>query len=240
MIYTPRREATMNRLLLLFVAAFALHPTTCDARDIDVDTLLTFGEGYASGPMGAWTYPLGEGILLYGKVTRINLQAGLPDSSEYTYVIANLISSYDLVWDNFECECGGSGTGFRNGTLSIYRDDTPDADFTAPDTYKDGILLLEATLDDFRSLWGGCRPGCPVFSHGYLVFSGGSLLDLVPIDYNVKGANFLYEYDRGVAQEFTDLGIFAKTTGAAVTYFSIVPVEATTWGHLKSLYKIPR
>jgi len=219
-----------------FIATLFL-PRACQARDLGTDTLLVFGQGYALGPMGEWTYPLGEHLLLYGAVARISLNTDFPDSFEYTYTFDNLISSSTLLWDDFTCQCGGQGNIFTGGILSLYQDETPDANCKQPNTYRDGALLLQATTDEYHSLWGECWwPDCPVYSHAYLVFNGGSIIGLVPINFGLKGASLILDYDQEVDSELRGLGIFATTTGTAVTN-SHVAVEPTTWGRVKRLYK---
>ncbi len=230
-------------LAALFLAALLVPGVSADVL---YPNALTFEPGFAAGPPQGFPYWLwpdyGDPLTIVGRVAAVSapfddlLPAG---PYELTYVYEGAACTQFGNWDNIPCSGGLFGT-FEGGTVSFYLDTTPDAEFLAPDTFRDGELVLLAqssyvyVADDDPS-------GCPMLPNppdvvAYFAFIGGSWFDRVSHNGAGFDAGSRGELDYDVSPVLQALGYIFRVDGT-VDIDGPVPVEMTTWGRVKALYR---
>lgn len=229
-------------LLVLALPGFAAASTT-------YPDAITFESSYAVGPpMGFPYFPgtVGTPLIIFGIVGNIgapftDLVPAGPHELTFVYENASCVES-----GQFDGPCsGGDYSNYQGGTLSIYLDTSPDANFTTTSTFRDGELVLVITqqwpmvvaVDDPQESCPMTEQDTPdLFST--FVCSGGSWLYRVIANGNGFLSNFNGEVDHGedVPPQFEAAGYVARIHGG-IDVISPVATQPVTWGRVKSLYR---
>jgi len=150
-----------------------------------------------------------------------------PESAyEVTYTYEQFICNDHGNWNDSNNYTNNWYANYSSGIIRIYLDDTPDADYSDPNTFKDGTMLLEAMYD---SLLLGTVPSLV----GQFHFTGGTLFDRVSrngvgyIGHNI-GAYWCY-----APIDIWLLG-YVGTTHSTIDIYVPYP---SSWGEIKSIYK---
>jgi hypothetical protein len=162
---------------------------------------------------------------------------------ELTFVYENAVL---VERGNYDGDCsGGSYSTYQGGTLSIYLDTTPDADFTNTATFRDGDLVLAITQQ--WPMWvAGDDPqeSCPMVEkdnpdlQGAFVCSGGSWLFRVISDGKGFVSNFYGEDDRyDIVPAPIEAAGFIDRIHGSIDIVAPVATQPATWGYVKSLYR---
>ena len=231
-------------LLSVFLAIFA-HAALAD--DIHYIDALTLEQGYALGPpqgFPTWVLPpLGTNLTWVGRVSHVGepFDDGLvPVGTEVTYVFQG---STCVLAENWEDDPCGNGVVayYQNGTLTIYLDPTPDADFTNLASFSDGDVALSLhtftiqIADDDPYLL--CPPrGDDVDIIATIQVTGGLWADLVSTDTRGFYGSAFGEVDPSIPPHLDFMG-YAFRAGGAINLSSTVATKSTTWGGVKALYR---
>jgi len=218
---------------------------TSDAGSQSYDSAMVFDLGYAASSPGwsvCYAPIVGSPLWIVGTVETFNAPFTdlLPPSGTYeaTYVFEGMIhvGGYDYG--------DGCGSIFEGGGFKIYIDQSPDANPADVSTYRDGELVLEASLQgDFYLETNVADYLCPDFdpTHptqwGSFLFCGGSWFSHVS-DGNGQG---YWAHNKGcfyeeVPEEVRQMGYM----GLSDSWINIqVPIsaDASTWGAIKALYR---
>jgi hypothetical protein len=232
------------------VAAIALLSLSADIAHSDLlyPSALTFAPAYASGPFAGFpwgTIPdFGDPITIVGTVENVAapfVDLLPPGSYEITLVYEGATC---FQAGNFDGPCSGGEFGaFQGGTLSFYLDSTPDADFSNSSTFRDGELVLLAQMSDLYVGDDDPYAACPwmpderdVF--GGCAFTGGTWFSRVQTQGVGLEGSFESEinYPGNVPVPLQALGYIFRADGH-IDIHGPVPVEPTTWGRVKSLYR---
>lgn len=236
------KTAISLALLLLALPGFATAGTT-------YPDAITFESSYAVGPtMGFPYYPgnIGSPLVIVGIVNDVGAPFTdlLPASPhELTFVYENATCAETGYYDG-PCS-DGNYSAYQGGTLSIYLDTTPDADFTSAGTFHDGELVLVITQQGPLSTKGDDpQETCPMVEEdnpdlsGAFVCSGGSWLYRVINGGQGFMSHFSGEVDHGenISPPFEAAGYVARIHGG-IDVISPVATQPVTWGRVKSMYR---
>jgi hypothetical protein len=140
----------MKPLLLSLLLILGLVPA---AAGETFYSAIVLGTGYVGGPggwdpeTGVWPDPA-VAMWIVGPVSefRAPFDPILPGDGlfEVTYSFDGLAYDFGAWVEDFQCTAYALLV-YNGGTFRVYLDDTPDADFNNPATFRDGVLLLEAT-----------------------------------------------------------------------------------------------
>ena len=215
---------------------------TSNAGSQVYDSAMVFDRGYAASSPGWWVCcpPGGSPLLIVGTVKSFNapLTSLLPVNGTYeaTYIFEGMthVGSYDYG--------DGCGSTFEGGGFKIYIDQTPDASPADVSTYRDGELVLEASLqgDFYLETNVGdftCPFLCPPTQFGSFVFCGGSWFSHVS-DGNGQGywahnVGCFYEEVREPLRQMGYMGL----SDSWVNIQAPISANASTWGAIKALYR---
>ncbi|HEX5133006.1 MAG TPA: hypothetical protein VFX92_11045, partial [Candidatus Krumholzibacteria bacterium] len=158
---------------------------------------------------------------------------------ELTYVYEGSSCEGVGQWDDFVC-AGGDFAWYGGGTVTIYMDATPDADFFNPATFRDGsvVLLAESQL---ISVLDNDPDGCPMLPNppdvtAYFTFTGGAWYPRASNNGVAFQAVSQGELGHDVPAPLEALGYVFQVDGT-VDIYGTVAVEETTWGRVKALYR---
>jgi hypothetical protein len=165
-------------------------------------------------------------------------------TAEFTFVKADLILGNTFVYLPCGSEYCAGGDPFSGGELRIYREDTPDHDFSEPGSFTDGTLVLQADYDSYTHYWTRQSPP-PITTtdmEARLHFTGGSEFARVSND---LGQGFIAtEIGPGTSDSSGDpLPPELEALGYLYRFYTTldltgeIPVRSTTWSSLKSLYR---
>jgi hypothetical protein len=229
-------------LLLLALPGFASAGTT-------YPDAVTFESSYAIGPpMGFPYYPgiIGSPLVIVGVVSSVGAPfADLVPATphELTFVYENATCAESGYYDG-SCS-DGNYSAYQGGTLSIYLDITPDADFTTTGTFRDGeLVLVIAQQWPFVTKGDDPQEACPMVEEdnpdldGTFVCSGGSWLYRVISNGTGFVSHFNGEVDRGddVSPALAAAGYVARIHGG-IDVIAPVATQPITWGRVKSMYR---
>lgn len=235
-----RTEVVLTRLRLLIGCVCLL--ATARPAAADYPSALVLSTGYAAGP-AQWTpwqnLPnLEDSLWIFGSVADVNapFEGLLPVGPyELTYVF----DAYTCVWSSFGKDgCSVTAFAFFDfGSLRVYLDPSPDADFANAATFRDGTLVLEATAHPLQLFTeDNCVTGRHFLQRAIMRFVGGAWFSEV----SQNGDGFLGgntgEFQGDIPPALTALGYVGQSTSVIDI---VVPnsVEATTWGRVKALYR---
>jgi hypothetical protein len=233
----------MKTILLAFLVTNCAVAATADVL---YPAALTFEIGYAFGPQPPFPYQtyqaLGAPLTLVGRVAAVGRPFDdllPPGAYELTYVFEG---STCVEVGNFDDLCsGGEYAVFRGGTVTIYLDTTPDADFTSLSTFRDGDLTLIAEMsfmyvakdDPFEACpWMPDNPDVP----SWFTFVGGIWFDRVSNNGDGFEAAHKGELYFDVPPELQPLGYVCGIDGV-VDIDGPVVIQSSTWGAVKALYR---
>lgn len=238
------KTAIAAAFLLLVVPGLA-------AADVLYDDAITFGPSYAFGPPAGfpWGVPPDQGapLFIFGMVSHLGapftdlLPAG---SYEITCVLEGGTCGGYGMWDDLPCS-GGMDAPFYGGTMSIYLDPTPDADFMDFNSFRDGEMVLQAQTQVTSVTDDDPYENCPMVDdrpdvRTWFLFSGGSWFHRV--DSGSGAMSGLGEgeipghYPDNVPPALQAMGYTLRIDGT-MDIFGPTAVKPTTWGHVKSLYR---
>ena len=210
-----------------------------------LDPAVQFGWGYITAPadwLGGVPPPDGAGpMTVVGFVESFHPIFGdldpSTDSEEYTFAYQDVGFDYSFPVDDPERSLYGWGALFSGGTLSVFKDATPDAVVGDEITFEDGDLLLAATVieitivrlgQDEPSWWGTVR------------FTGGTLFPIV----SSGGAGYVADNIGSFVPEGgppTPCGGAwpgaVACTRSALSLTIPTSIETKTWGAIKGLYR---
>jgi len=209
------------------------------------DNVLVLGDGYAAGPMAGFPVDavlpnFGDWITIVGTITGVNEFFGdllPPGPYELTYMFAGATCiSYS---DNpISPPCQPTAWGlFTGGTLQVFLDTTPDADFAHGDTFTDGELVLAAATVEHR-IWNvDAAPGCweaPDWESIFMFYAGSwyPRISSPPFVGTLDG-----EIDGNVPAGLAASGFTFHVSSGAIGLHYNVATRPTTWGYVKSLYR---
>jgi hypothetical protein len=223
----------MNRTIIVLIISVLATPTLVAAGLLQ--NSIVFDTGYFGAPAG-WNCPwgsprMGDSLWIVGSVAEFNApftgMVPMDAGHEATFSFDGFVCTESGMWDDIP-RAGGWYATFEGGTLKIYLDDTPDADFSNPATFRDGELLLEAQT---FSLTLGTEPP----HYAWFYFTGGSLFHVVSKD----GVGYRAENPGTIAAAppaMRDLG-YVGESHSSVNVLLPVPTEETSWGKIKMLYE---
>jgi len=230
--------------LLTLIVALA-----SSASSQDYESAIVFDRGYVAGPPG-WTpwegFPaIGAPLWIVGTVQSFGAPiSGLaPPAGTYeaTYVIEGLSCTSNMHWDNPSSGTGGMGSCFEGGFLRIYVDETPDANPVNASTYRDGELVLEASVQgQFCLSTSNVAYLCPYVEPtetGSFVFTGGSWFSHLS-DGNGQGDTARNEgcFWENISAALRQLGYVGQSEGV-IDIQGPISTEKATWGKIKALYR---
>jgi len=140
---------------------------------------------------------------------------------------------------------GGTYVTYAGGTMSIYLDPAPDADFANTSTFRDGELVLQAQLQETGITDDDPQENCPMYDdqpdvHWYCAFTGGSWFYRVVSRGNgltgIGKGELPGHYPELVPEALRALGYVLRIDGS-LDIVGPVATQPVTWGHVKSLYK---
>lgn len=234
------------RLVILAAALLGLAAPVGVSAGLEYPAALTLEPGFASGPPQGfpwWAIPdLGDPLAIVGRVASVAAPFGglVPPDAELTYDFEGASCTERGNWDDPGGCAGGVYGTFQNGTLAVYLDATPDADFANPATFRDGELVLVAQTS-YVYVLDSDNGSCPWLPNppdvtAYFMFIGGTWFPRVSHD----GAGFRGksegELDNNVPADLQSLGYIFRVDGRLDVY-GPVAVEPTTWGRVKALYR---
>jgi len=231
-------------LLILLILVFPSH-----ASGQAYDSSMVFDRGWVGGTEGGipfqWFPSIGSPLWIIGTVNifKAPFTDLLPPSGTYeaTYVIEGMSYSWGCYWDAPDGN-GGVSAYYTGGTLKIYVDPTPDANPADPSSYRDGELVLEASLKDREfSITESmisylCPYGGPT-QEGYFVFTGGSWIPHVS-DGSGRGfgAGNVGCFSTYLPAGYTEMGYVASSR-SWIDVYPTVAVHPATWGQIKEMYR---
>ena len=233
-----------------FLAAAILVPLCAGSTHagITYPSALLFNPGYAIGqPAGFPVHDVpptvGGPLQIIGTVYAVNapfddlLPAG---PYEMTYVYAGATCVGWGFWDNIPCS-GGIYGYFTGGTLSVYLDPTPDADFSNSATFTDGELVLQADINGISLLDDDPYIACPPAGDSpdmtmSFRFTGGAWFYRVVTDGIGYPGTGHGELDDTVPPDLQAAGFTFRVDGN-LDVFEQIAVRPSTWGYVKSLYR---
>lgn len=219
----------------------ALRSTTGSA-DVIYPAALTQELGYAIGPEQPFPQP-GDPLTWVGRVAGVgpvfdNLLP--PGVYELTYVFDGSTCVEAGMFDDFVCMAGGPFAVFHGGTVAVYLDTTPDADFSNLATLQDGDLVLIADMYSILVAEDDPYPPCadrPDVT-SYFTFVGGIWFDRVSshgVGFEAVSHGEMLPY-YVLPPELQALGFVFGADGV-VDVYGPVPTKQTTWGAVKALYR---
>jgi hypothetical protein len=227
-------------LLACFLVGATTGPRPAAA---DFPSALVLGVGYAVGPP-AWAPwenlpELEDSLCIFGSVARVGapfddlVPAG---PHELTYVFESYACVFARHGTDFECSNSEIAV-FAGGSIRVYLDSTPDADFADPATFRDGELVLDARSDPMLLLMEDhCVTGREYMQRAFVEFVGGAWLPRVSKDgVGFAGAN-IGEFRGDIPADVRALGYVGQSQGR-IDVETPTAVEATTWGRVKALYR---
>ena len=233
----------MKYVFLALFLSFFVSPVIAD--DVIYYDALTLELGCALGPpLGFPSFveaTSGTPLSWVGRVSNVGKPFDdlVPLGYELTYAFEGSKCTVAGSWD--DAPCGRSAYGyFEGGTLTIYLDASPDADFTNLSTFHDGdaVLIAETSVihmtDDDPYLLCPNRPDDPDAS-AFLHVVGGSWFDRASQDgHGFYGASW-GEVDQSVPPRLLIMGYAFRADGV-IDLYSTVATTPTTWGAVKALY----
>jgi len=233
----------MKYLLLVFLFLAAAAPGA--SSDPLYPAALTLEPGYASGPPQGFPWLVdpgyGDPMVIVGSVASVGppFSSLLPASPyEITYVFEGSACTQFGYWDDFVCGVGGIFGTFEGGTVTFYLDGTPDANFLDPSTFRDGEVVLLAASSALYASDNDPQPPCSNEPDliAYFSFVGGTWFPQVSSDGDGFEATDRGELDDDVSPALQFLGYIFRVDGV-IDIDGPVPVETTTWGGVKALYR---
>jgi hypothetical protein len=231
------------------IAAALLVCTAGVARaDVLYSDAITFGPSYAIVPSAGfpWVFApeYGAPLSVVGVVTAVAAPFGdlLPSPPyEITFAVSGAACDGYGMWDDFTCNRGGTDYSFTGGSISIFLDTTPDADFATPSTLQDGELVLLAqtqgihiTNDDPD---GFCVTENYPDVHMFFSFVGGSwYYRVTPGAVSFATGEIPGDYPDMIPEALRALGYVLRIDGG-MDIFGPVRTEPVTWGRVKSMYR---
>jgi hypothetical protein len=232
-------------VLLTLIVALA-----SGASSQNYKSAMAFDMGYVAGPPG-WTPwqdfpampPIGAPLWIVGTAGSFAapLEGLAPAAGTYeaTYVIEGLSCDMNAYWDAPDGR-SGIGSCFVGGFLRIDIDDTPDVNPADASTYRDGELVLEASVSGDFCL-NDSDYLCPLpgpTAMGHFVFTGGSWFSHVS-DGNGQGYTAWYEgcFWENISEALRQLGYAGRTDQSVIDVQGPISTEKATWGKIKALYR---
>ena len=208
----------MKLLLVIISISMVL---SISARSEVLESAIVLDTGYVVGPRGCQPED-GTMLFIFGHVAELRapFEDILPTEGAYevTYVVDQFTCDGVGNWDD-DFGRGGWMAEYRNGFIRIYLDDTPESDFSAPITFRDGVLLIEA---QYSILLLGMIP-----SHiGMLKFTGGTLFSLVSDNESGYYGENIGSYWCCIPDDIRQIGYVAKSFGTIDVHVP-VPTEQT-------------
>lgn len=232
----------ISALLMLIVAL------TTNASSQSYESAMVLDTGYFASPSGQipwpWIAAVGDQLWLVGTVQSFGAPINdlLPPAGTYetTYVIEGLGWVGGSHWSAPD-GTDGQTSCFEGGFLRIYLDGTPDANPADASTYRDGELVLEASL-----VWQFCLTVssvdylCPYTDPtqtGSFAFCGGSWFDHVS-DGNGRGYEAHNEgcFSRSISETLQQMGYLGRSQGV-IDIQGPISTEKATWGKIRALYR---
>ena len=209
----------------------------------DFPSALVFDTGYATGPV-QWTpwqnLPnLEDSLWIYGSVSAVN--APFVDLIPVgPYELTYVFDSYACIWASH----GGDQTCtlaelafFDLGSIRVFLDTTPDADFANPASFRDGQQVLVANAYPLQLFMeNDCVTGIRYVQQAVMQFRGGAWFSRV----SQNGVGFIAgnqgEFRGDVPAGLIALGYVGQSHSKVDI---VVPnaVASTTWGRIKALYR---
>lgn len=209
----------------------------------DYERALVLGIGYATGPptWTPWTNlpNLEDSLWIYGTVAQANAPFTdllPPGGYELTYVFDSYACSWSTYAEDMMCIIAYLAF-FDVGTLRVFLDTTPDADFANPATFRDGVQVLVATaypLQLFKE--EHCMNGIRYVQQAFMRFTGGVWFARV----SREGVGFVGhnegQFWGDIPQGLSALGYIGQSQSVVDV---VVPnaIETTTWGRIKAMYR---
>lgn len=238
------------RHLAVALLATALSAVAFTSARADFPGALVLGDGYGitTPTWSPWFGPLpdyGTALAVVGKVTGVaapfdtHLPAG---PYELTYTFTGLTCD-GSGWGELQCN-GDDFAYFGGGMLTVYLDDTPDADYANPGTFSDGQVVLRASFASLHGLDVYWYTYCSWLEgtdhteqHGWLQFTGGAWFDLVHDNNDVGySATDTGEFDGDVPDAIRQVGFTIRTT-SSIDIQTPLATQTSTWGAVKALYR---
>jgi hypothetical protein len=229
------------RIFSIFLVSIVI--MTSNACSQEYDSAMVFYYGYAAASPSWHVCVPGEGVplLIVGTVQSFDepFTDLVPPSGTYeaTYVFEGMV----LVGSYSHSSPDGCSSVFDGGGFKIYIDLTPDANPADVSTYRDGELVLEATLQG--EFWIDLNLGADACPHwgpsqfASFIFSGGSWFSHVS-DENGQGYWAHNEgcFWTGISEELIQMGYMGRST-SWMNVQAPVSTESSTWGKVKALYR---
>ncbi len=209
----------------------------------DYPSALVLGTGYATGP-ATWTpwtnLPnLEDSLWIFGSVAEVHapfddlVPAG---PYELTYVFEQYACVWSVHGEDLICSVTDIAI-FDLGSIRVYLDTSPDADFADPATFRDGERVLVATahpLQLFTELH--CVNGRRYVQRAVMQFVGGTWFARVSRNgVGFTGGNF-GEFWGDIPAGLRALGYIGQSE-SHVDILVPTAVTSTTWGRIKALYR---
>jgi hypothetical protein len=236
----------MKTAIAAVLLLFAL--TSVAYADTFYPSAITFGPSYAKADATGFPFgffpAFGSPLFVAGIVTNVGppfhdlLPAG---PYEITWVVSGATFQGYGNWDDFACGRSGTDYGYSGGTISVFLDETPDADFANPSTFQDGEMVLSAqtqaihlTNDDPD---GYCVTDNRPDVYLSFTFNGGSWFSRVAHgSLSFGNGEIPGSYPDMIPAPLRPLGYVLRIDGS-MDVVSPVATEPVTWGHVKSLYR---
>lgn len=203
-------KKTMLTLFLLGQAVLATGALAAQMFDFDAQAVMPASVG------GTAT--------IYGKIVNgAAVASPLPldfAGRQYTLVVTGLVQ-----------DTAGSTSLFSGGAVMIYEDAATAADWAAPATFTDGVVVLSGSLAAFQRTMFTATLGSGA---GAVDWTGGTLLDLLdPADRTAWP--FLTAVSRAVTQ--VQPGYAERWDGKVEPQEEVVATEQRSWSELKAAYR---
>ena len=214
-----------------------------NANGQQLDSAMVFDYGYAATPSYwyACAPATGTPFWMVGTVRSFNAPFTdlLPPSGTYeaTYVLEGLIH----VFSGEHTSPDGCGSAFEGGGFRVYIDLTPDADPADAATYRDGELVLEASLQGYfvldLGMWDYVCPHFGPTQLGSFIFTGGSWFSRVS---NKSGQGYWAHNIGCFWDQFPETLRQMGYMGVSRSWMNVqapISADASTWGKIKALYR---
>lgn len=240
--------ATRACMKTAVAAAGLLLLSSLAGADVLYPDAITFGPSYVAGPPAGTPWiggaELGTPLLIAGTVTTVQAPFAdlLPGGVfEMTFVFEGATCTGGGMWDDLTCQRGGTFMTFGGGTMSMFLDATPDADFTDLDSFRDGELVLQAGIQLIDITDDDPIGFCPTEDYPdvrmLLSFIGGSWYHRVaPGTVSFGEGEIPGPYPDMIPEALRAIGYVLRVDGN-LDVFGPVATKPTTWGRVKAMYR---
>jgi hypothetical protein len=229
------------RVFLAVLVSMVIMTSDVGAQDLDSAMVFDYGYAATSSSWNLCTPATGMPFSIVGTVGSFSAPFTdlLPPSGTYeaTYVFEGMTHMFGGEHSNPL----GCTSIFEGGGFKIYVDLTPDADPADAATYRDGELVLDASLQGGFFLEGDMGSyACPQFGptqSGSFIFTGGSWFSRVSDGegrgYRAENTGCFWDNPPEALQQM-------GYVGSSQSWIDIEPTistKETTWGGIKALFR---